>query len=456
MRNPNPAKTDFTLKKALDNIEQGNIAPCYLIHGEDDYAVQASVEQIVKKILPDASEGLNLLTFDGDENIQRLYEEILTPSLLSGTKVILLRNTGLFRSKVSAADTFRKAAGALDQDPGRALKYFQNFMKIAGLNTEDLDKGNWKNIPEKDWRKLLGEDYSEMMKFVPVLAGLASESNLTSQGSEGGAEDISELLKKGFPDGNILILTADSVDQRKNLYKHIVEHGIVINHVPPKYEKGKSISFVNAVRENMGQRGKKITPDAISALGKKTDNDIRTALTEIDKLVSYIGERDVIEERDIEEIAGKSSTDSAFKLNSCILEKDIKGSLDVLNDLLTNNEPALKILALIIREFRLLLQAKILLNAGIVASFKPGLDYGSFQSGPYPEIKSAAQKGLFLGEIAGQHPFVIYSAIRNSTRFSYEKVLDHLKYLLEMDIAFKSSRIDQQIALESVLVRLCS
>lgn len=456
MRNPATAKTDFTLKRALDEIEQGHIAPCYLIYGEDGYAVEASLDQIMKKVLPDASNGMNLFTFDGDENIEKLYEEILTPSLLSGTKLIVLRNTALFRSKVSAADSFRKAVDALDQDPGRALRYFHNFMKIAGLNADDLANDNWKNVPEKDWRKLLGEDYSDMMKLVSVLARLAAESNLTPEAGQGSAEDVSELLKKGFPDGNILIMTADSVDQRKNVYKVIAEHGIVITRTPPKYEKGKAASFVNAVRENIAHKGKRITPDAISALGKKTENDIRTALSELDKLVTYTGGRDLIDVNDVEEIAGKSSMESAFKLNACILEKDIKGSLDVLNDLLINNEPVLKILALIIREFRLLLQAKILLNAGIVESIKPGLDYGGFQSGAYHEIKSAAQRGRFLGEIAGQHPYVIYSSIRNSSRFSYEKLLDNLKYLLEMDIAFKSSRIDQRIALESVLVRLCS
>lgn len=456
MKSANPAKNDITLKKALENIDRGHIAPCYLIYGEDEFAVQSSLDQLIKKILPDAANGINLFTFDGDENIGRIYQEILTPSLLAGTKIILLRNTGLFRLKISAVDSFKKAANALEQDPGLALRHFQIFLKIAGLNAEDLDRGSWKNIPEKTWRKLLGDDYSEMMKFVPALAGLASENNLSAPAGEGGADAISELLKNGFPEGNILILTADSVDQRKNLYKQIAESGIVITHVPPKYEKGRVVSFVNAVRESLEQKGKKITPDALSALGKKTDNDIRTALSEIEKVVTYIGQRDLIEEEDIEEIAGKSLADTAFKLNSCIVEKDLKGSLDILNDLLANNEPALKILALIVREFRFLLQAKILLNAGILSSLRPGLEYGGFQAGPYPEIKSAAQKGLFQGELARQHPFVIYSAIRNSTRFSYEKLLSDLKYLLEMDVAFKSSRIDQQIALESVLVRLCS
>jgi len=456
MNNPNSEKTGFTLKKALDYIDRGNIAPCYLIHGDDDFAVQSSMDQIVKKVLPDATPGFNLFIIDGDDDIERIYGEIMTPSLLAGRKVVVLRNTGLFRSKNPAADSFRRAVDSLDRDPGRALKHFRSFMKIAGFDMEDLEGENWKNIPEKDWKKLLGEDYPEMMQFVPVLAGLAPGDNFSAKGSNGGAEAISELLEKGFPEGNILVITADSVDQRKNLYKHIAQSGVVIAHVPPKYEKGKIISFSNSVRENMEKRGKKITPEAISALGKRTDNDIRTALSEIDKLVSYVGERDLIEEADIEEIAVKRSTDNAFRLNSCIVEKDLRGALDVLNDLLVNSEPALKILSLIIREFRLLLQAKILLNAGILSSFKPGLEYSGFQSGVYPEIKSAVQKGLFLGDIAGQHPYVIYSAIRNSSRFSYEKLLTDLKYLLEVDISFKSTRIDQQIVLESVLIRMCS
>ena len=447
---------DFSLQKALDKMKKGDISPVYLIYGDDDYSVGASLGKIISTILPEPSEGLNLISLDGEGSYRALCEEILTPSLLGGRKIVVVRNTELFQSKTSPGDFFKKAASAFENDPGRALKFFQKFLKAAGLDIEDVARGNWKNIAESDWKKMLGDNYPEYFNFVPVLSGLIPERREEDAENSGGADDFSDVLKAGIPEGNCLILTADSVDQRKSLYKYILENGIIINHAAPKYEKGRMVSFGNLVREAVEQRGGKITAEAIRVLGKKTANDIRLALSEIEKIISYIGENPTIDDKDVEYISGKSISDPGFKLNSCVQEKDLRGSLEVLGEMLGKSEPPLKIMAMLVRELRLLLQAKIILNSRILETFKLGMDYSSFQNRTYPEIKSCRQDGRIMAEIGGQHPYVIYSAFRNSTRFSYEKLLKDLDYLLDMDVKFKSTGIDQKTALESALIRVCS
>lgn len=444
------------MKRVFDNIGRGRSAQVYLIHGEDDYAVQGSLEKLVREILPSPAEGLNLVYFDGEEDIRKICDELLTPPLLMGAKIVVIRNTGLFNTKTTPAAHFKKAAAELDNNPERAYRYFHAFLKAAGLKIEDVTGDNWRNIAEKDWRKHLGEDYPDLVRLIPVLAGLFPERDLPAADETGSAEDIPGVLRSGIPDSNCLILTAGAVDQRKALYKYISEKGVVISHAQPKYEKGKAASFGVAIREHLERGGRRITAEAASALGERTGNDARAAITEIEKVISYIGGRSTIEISDFEDTAGKNVADPAFKLNKSVQEKDLNGSLNVLSDMLEKNDPPLKMLAMIIRELRLLLQAKIILNSGIVNSYRPGMDYGSFQNSAYPEIKAGRQSGLVLAELAGQHPFVIYSALKNSTHFSYEKILTDLNYLLDMDIKFKSTGIDQRTSLETALIRVCS
>ncbi|MGZ3649298.1 MAG: hypothetical protein ACXU9G_09775, partial [Syntrophales bacterium] len=55
----------------------------------------------------------------------------------------------------------------------------------------------------------------------------------------------------------------------------------------------------------------------------------------------------------------------------------------------------------------------------------------------------------------GQHPYVIYNAVKNSYRFSYERLLKFLEDLVDMDIAFKTTTKEPKFMLERFIVDVC-
>ena len=110
-----------------------------------------------------------------------------------------------------------------------------------------------------------------------------------------------------------------------------------------------------------------------------------------------------------------------------------------------------------VREIRLLLQARILVDSGKLPKFSQSMEYGWFQSVLYPtfsELNTSAVKRE--GLIFSQHPFSVYNAMRNCVRFTYPRLVNFLDELLELDRSFKSSASDPQLLLEMFLIRACA
>jgi DNA polymerase-3 subunit delta len=131
-----------------------------------------------------------------------------------------------------------------------------------------------------------------------------------------------------------------------------------------------------------------------------------------------------------------------------------------LKNLLEQGVNHLPILTMITREIRFLLQAQLLIRSGRLTAFDPAMDYGRFQKVLYPLIKSRAadggKKNAEKTGLTGQHPYVVYNALKNSGRFSYETLLKHLESLSELDRAFKTTAQDPKLALERFIVRVCA
>ncbi|HPX11209.1 MAG TPA: hypothetical protein PKW20_02935, partial [Syntrophales bacterium] len=56
----------MNLKEALDRIETGSPAPCYLVHGDEGYLVQEAFQRITEALLPGPERAMNLVLLEGD------------------------------------------------------------------------------------------------------------------------------------------------------------------------------------------------------------------------------------------------------------------------------------------------------------------------------------------------------------------------------------------------------
>jgi len=233
--------------------------------------------------------------------------------------------------------------------------------------------------------------------------------------------------------------------------------GIVLHIGQIKGETATKETLKREAQKLLGESGKSLAPTAWIALGKKTGFQLRPSLNELQKLISFVGERSVIEEKDVEVVVGKTSEDSIFDLTTALAERNVRAALTALKALLDQGEHHLMILTMVSREIRLLLQASILIHSGKVPRLSPGIDYGSFQKNIYPAVGGLALNVSRKEDLlVNKHPFVIYNALRNSSRFSYRILVDYLDDLLEMDRAMKSSATDPQLLLERFLIKACT
>jgi DNA polymerase III delta subunit len=135
--------------------------------------------------------------------------------------------------------------------------------------------------------------------------------------------------------------------------------------------------------------------------------------------------------------------------------KDLRKALASLGDLFYQGVHPLVILAMITREVRFLFHGKVFLEAGRIAGFRVEMDFGQFQRTVYPAVKELQSELGKGASLAGQHPYVIYNALRNSARFSHGELLAYMGRVLDVDAAMKSTGKAPRLLLERLIIEIC-
>ncbi len=461
--------TGHSLKEALSNLKKGKASSCYLLYGEEEFLIRDSLDKIVTLILPDSDRDLNLFYLDGEqEDIEGLCQSLQTPPLIAGNKIVVLRNTRIFHSPSVSPDLVRNIRDHMKNDHVRAAKDFMHFLQLAGWSLEDLKDNGWKSIRDGDWQKAAGEGGRDREAWLPQMIEICLKLGLKDKSGVDGAERLMEILKMGIPEGNHLILTAGAVDKRKKIFKMISETGTVLHFPQIKIENRKRQALMDIAKTILAEAGKTVTPGAWAAIGRKTGYTVESSVEAIEKLITYTGNKALIEENDVEEVIGKTKEGTIFDLTNAISEKKLKSALAALKDLFDQGTHELLILTMVARELRLLLHAGMLTRSGKISAFDKNMDYARFQKNIYPVIRALAgesdksdktgksDKKEGGAEFIRQHPFVMFHALKYSQGFSFDALVGYLEELVNMDVAFKSTARDPRFLLERFFMKVCS
>lgn len=448
------------MEKIFNNLKKGVIAPCYLLYGEEEYLINEALNKILDIIVPQSSRDFSLFYLEGENtDMDSLIDNVLSPSLLGDRKVIVVKNTAIFTSKEDLAKLIGKIRANLDENQTKAAKYFLTFLKIAGFTLEDLQNSGWQRITDDEWSSIVKGDAGEdRAKWLPRILEICLSFGLTDASGTDETEKLEEILKAVLPAGNCLIFTTESVDKRKKLFKIIAELGVVHEFVKIKKEGVRKEILQKEAQKLLDSCGKKMSPSAWVALGKKTGFDFRRSMSELEKLISYVGERPIIDKNDVEEAVGRTKEDEIFALTNALGEKNNLAALDALKNLLNQGNHHLVILTMISREIRLLLQARTLVDSGKLPKFNHSMEYGWFQNVLYPifgELNTSAVKRE--GLIFSQHPYSVYNSLRNSIRFTTERLIALTEELLNLERSLKTSGTSNpQLLLENFLINSCT
>ena len=144
----------------------------------------------------------------------------------------------------------------------------------------------------------------------------------------------------------------------------------------------------------------------------------------------------VITEEDIVEAIPKTLQDNIFDLTQLILGKKIDQARDLVKDLTLQGEDEIKLIAIMLGQFRLYTQVKILQESG------------------QTESQMVGSLGHYLGR--NPNPYQIKFALRDSRRLSLDFLQNSIRHLIQADYQIKTGVYEKGYLFEKALLQIAS
>lgn len=167
-----------------------------------------------------------------------------------------------------------------------------------------------------------------------------------------------------IPAETVLLLTSGSKpDGRLKSTKLIQKHADVREFAPiPPWKTDQIVNQVYQVAKEVGVR---IQPKAAEMLAEAVGADTRRLYNELEKLGVYWADKSDPLSAEAVATLVSTSTQNSLQLAAALRERDINRALSQGSDLLARNEPALRIVATLVGQFRTWLWVKVMTDEGI-------------------------------------------------------------------------------------------
>ena len=172
-------------------------------------------------------------------------------------------------------------------------------------------------------------------------------------------EELADYMKE-LPDYLCLVFVEDEVDKRSKMYKAVKSCGRI-----GEFARQDEKTLMQWAAGILKREGKNITQRDMELLLTMTGIDMGNLRMELEKLITYTGDRNVVTRADIQEVCTTQTQNKIFDMVRAVTEKNQKRALDLYYDLLTLKEPPMRILFLLAKQFRQLLLVKEYTEEGV-------------------------------------------------------------------------------------------
>jgi len=473
----------------LKNDPVKEFAPVYLIFGEE-MLVKSAYDELLGALLPSGNRSANYDPVEGGaENIYDVIENVNTFSLLSGTKVVAMRESRIFYSGEDKNLLLEKVKKAYDdEDVKKAAKYLLNLMSHLNLSYEDVDPATRSKTFQFAAEVIRVDDWLE-----EVVAHCRENAPDIPQPSDA-AGALQKAIEKGFPKNNHLVITSDFVDKRRGLYKAIASCGMTIDcTVPGGDRRADKIAqeevLLQKTAEILKPSNKEIDKDAHRALLDLTGFDLRTFCSGLEKLIAYVGRRKRITAQDVESVLKRTKKDPIYDFTNAVADRQVEKALFLLNALLTADFHPLQVLAALINQIRRLILAKDFAKSLPASGWHANLAFNTFQQSIVPAIaayddsllktleewetrvsasgeqdkgsglrkakkKTKIQTDLLLARNP-KNVYPVYQLLKKSERYSQRELLAAFGLLSETDAQLKTGSQNPKLILERLVLKIC-
>ncbi len=294
------------------------------------------------------------------------------------------------------------------------VKHVHQEEGMADFNQDDID------VKQLNMGNLIS-----ILETLPVM----SEKRLVfCQNAESFKDQDWEKLEPfvGSPmSSTVFVCFFKKIDRRKKFFKNLQKKAVELSaETLREWEVSPWMDYL-AKKVNL-----KFSSSSKSLFNQLVGTGLMEIYNEMNKLKTYVGDRQEVTEKDLIAVVSRMKIDSIFDLTDAIGKKDLVKSLDYLARLLENNQSEVGALALVARHMR------------ILAKFQEG------EKRNLPKAKILA--------LAGISPYFFQSYSKQSQLWSESQITKVMEILFEADKSLKSSPLSSHIWLENFLLQACS
>ena len=233
--------------------------------------------------------------------------------------------------------------------------------------------------------------------------------------------ELADYIKE-MPETTAMIFVESEVDKRGKLYKAVQSRGRAV-----ELGRQDENTLLRWILGSVKKEGKQISDEALRYFMTKVGTDMENIQKELEKLFCYTLDKGIITTEDVEEICTTQITNQIFDMVNAVADKQQRKALDYYYDLLALKEPAMRILFLLTRQFKLLLEVKVLTKQGF-------------------DRKDIASK-------TGLHPFVVGKYQEQAKAFSQKELRAIMEESVDIEESVKTGRLSDTLGVELFIMK---
>ncbi len=214
-------------------------------------------------------------------------------------------------------------------------------------------------------------------------------------------------------------------DSKKKIVKTIKDKYQYID-IPDMKPKELSAEITKLLKE----KGYKTTYDINSYIINACQSNYDLIVNEINKIDLYYQKGCSLELKEVSNIISSQTIDNNFKLIDSILEKNLKESMNIYDDLMIQKVEPIMLLIMISKDIRNILLIKKMLK-----------------NNSKEEIKN---------KLGIKFDFQLDKLINQSYSYNEEELENNLLYLCDLDYKIKRGKVSSKLALTMFILKICS
>jgi len=410
----------------IQDIKTGKIVPIYLIAGEETFLVRETVKQLLDLLLDSGSRDFNLDIFDGSQiSVREILSAVEVYPVIADWRVVLVNDPD-FLQPTSTNNSISLTPETTE-------------------DTEDLDTVGAEIIDP-----LFTGTPAEPTE--PAIVEVDDFIDLDPK------EQFLSWLTGTLPKFSVLILACrHKIDARSRIVKEIRRLGQYVEFSQTDRPTQNDPLF-QQVKEQATKAGKQISLSTYNLMRQRAGQDAHLIFQELEKAISYVGDRERIEDKDIRGLIAEVVNESIFALTDAVGRKNVSQALLSLYRLLQSGEAAIKVNALIARQIRLLLQARLLVEEKLLQEDAGRSNYQVFNQRVFQPLAEKISHRLPESaqlNLLKQNPYAAYKIAQSLRFFGQAELENALESVLQADIELKSSSLPTEQILEELICDLC-